>query len=184
MKKWIITIIMVTMVGYAVVDFVSSRSEVEELKIASEIDDGEGPEIGLNIGNRAPDFKLETLTGEEVQLSDFRGRRVMLNFWATWCPPCRAEMPDMEKFHQNTEIVILAVNLTNTEASRSAVDNFVDDYNLTFPILIDIDSAVSSLYAIRPVPTTYMIDSKGIIRNFAFGAVNYDQMIQEYEKMN
>ena len=68
---------------------------------------------GLEIGDKAPDFKLNTLEGETLQLSDFRGERIMLNFWATWCPPCRQEMPDMERFYKEHAPIIFSVNLTN-----------------------------------------------------------------------
>src|SRR5690625_4623501 len=139
--------------------------------------------IGLEIGNIAPDFTLSTLTGEEVSLSDFRGQRVMINFWATWCPPCRAEMPDMEKFHLNEDIVILAINLTETEPSIQQVQDFVDEFNLTFPILLDETITVATAYEIRPIPTSLLVDSNGIIQNKAFGALTYDLMVAEFEKM-
>ncbi|WP_343033610.1 TlpA disulfide reductase family protein [Virgibacillus ihumii] len=74
-----------------------------------------------------PGFQLETLEGEKVKLSDFRGNPVMLNFWATWCPPCRAEIPDMEKLHQNKDITILAVNLTKSEANIQNVNRVSSD---------------------------------------------------------
>lgn len=107
----------------------------------------------------------------------------MINFWATWCPPCRAEMPDMEKFYQDKDIVVLAVNLTDTENSLEDVKEFSDEYGLTFPILLDTDLETASLYSIQPLPTSYMVDSNGIIRNMAFGALNYDLMVQEFERM-
>src|SRR5690625_5188421 len=106
MKKWIIILVIVGLVGWAVYDFAANQEAEEE----------EDPVVGLEKGNLAPDFELETIEGETVKLSDYRGEKVMLNFWATWCPPCRAEMPDMQKFHENhDEGVILAVNLTETE---------------------------------------------------------------------
>lgn len=76
----------------------------------------------------------------------------MINFWATWCPPCRAEMPDMEKFHQEKNIVILAVNLTDTENDLEDIKDFSDEYKLTFPILMDTNLEVANLYMIQPIP--------------------------------
>ncbi len=140
-------------------------------------------EIGLEEGDLAPDFQLETLAGETVKLSEFQGQRVMLNFWATWCPPCRAEMPDMEKFHQEKDITILAVNLTKTEATIKDINNFVDEFGLSFPILLDQKIEVANTYQIRPIPTSYMIDSNGIIQYKALGALNYEMMVSEFEKM-
>lgn len=196
MKKWILMVIVIGMLGWAVYDFIDSNRKsanqfesVDDVQITEETkfgeDSGEAEEsvIGLEVGNKAPDFQLQTLTGDRVKLSDFRGNRVMINFWATWCPPCRAEMPDMESFHQDKDVVILAVNLTDTEASLENIEMFSDDYKLTFPILLDENLEVATLYMIQPIPTTYMVDSNGIISYKAFGAMNYDLMVQEFEKM-
>ncbi|WP_042150091.1 peroxiredoxin [Paucisalibacillus sp. EB02] len=196
MKKWILIVVIIGMLGWAVFDFVDSKGKiadqggnvVEGQEIADDTKKGEAeennePVIGLKVGNKAPDFQLQTLTGDNVKLSDFRGNRVMINFWATWCPPCRAEMPDMEQFHQDKDIVILAINLTDTETSIEDVESFSDEYKLTFPILMDSNLDVATLYMIQPIPTTYMVDSKGIISYKALGAMNYDLMVQEFEKM-
>src|SRR5699024_1179865 len=94
LKKWIIVIVIAGLLGYAVYDFASTKGGTAEK---------EEPDTGIEKGDMAPDFELETMDGETVKLSDFRGEKVMLNFWATWCPPCRAEMPDIQKFHENEE---------------------------------------------------------------------------------
>lgn len=140
--------------------------------------------IGLELGNIAPDFELTTLDGDEVSLSDFRGQRVLLNFWATWCPPCRAEMPDIEEFYLNHDVVVLAVNLTDAEPNVQQVQDFVDEYYLSFPILLDETVSVATMYEIQPIPTSYLIDSNGVIQNKAFGPLTYDLMVEEFEKMN
>mgnify|MGYP001432771688 FL=1 len=173
MKKGIIIAILVGLFAWAIYDFVIAKDEEEEIEA----------EVGLEKGNLAPDFELQTLDGETVSLSDFRGEKVMLNFWATWCPPCRAEMPDMQKFHENTDIVILAVDLLETENSRKNVPDFVEEFGITFRVLLDEDSSVANRYKIQPIPTTFMIDSEGKVHNVAYGALNYDLMIQEYENM-
>ncbi|WP_010648804.1 peroxiredoxin family protein [Oceanobacillus massiliensis] len=196
MKKWILLVVVIGMVGWAVYDFLDSNKKsavhfenVEELQeVEAEatdegVEENQKPVIGLEVGNKAPDFQLDTLSGDSVKLSDFRGHRVMINFWATWCPPCRAEMPDMEKFHQDKDIVILAVNLTNSESTVEDIENFADEYKLTFPVLMDSNLDVANLYAIQPIPTTYMVDSNGLISYKAYGAMNYDLMVQEFEKM-
>lgn len=107
----------------------------------------------------------------------------MVNFWATWCPPCRAEMPDMQKFYDNKDVAILAVNLTGAESGTKVVQEFVDEFGLTFPILLDKEMVVASQCQIQPIPTTFMIDSKGRIQNKSFGAQNYELMVREFEKM-
>jgi len=201
-KKWIFVVIILGMLAWAVYDFGfkdKASSSIKQTDVLTEENkdkkedkndtdkEAESKEtmikVGLEKGNLAPDFELETLDGEKVSLSDFRGKRVMLNFWATWCPPCRAEMPDMQKFHENKDVVILAVNLTETESSKDNVPTFVEDYGITFRVPLDEDSSVSTLYQIRPIPTTYLIDSNGMIHNVAFGAINYELMVQEFEKM-
>ncbi|MFD2656574.1 redoxin domain-containing protein [Gracilibacillus thailandensis] len=171
MKKWIISAVLLAMVVWAVIDMVTDNKVTE------------ADNIGLEIGNIAPDFELETLDGETVKLSDYRGEPVMLNFWATWCPPCRSEMPDMQRFYQDTDMNILAINLTDTEANVEDVNQFVEEYDLTFTIPLDQGNIVGNRYQIRPIPTTYMLDSNGIIQFNVFGPLNYDQMMLEYNKL-
>ncbi|RDW17242.1 TlpA family protein disulfide reductase [Oceanobacillus chungangensis] len=141
-------------------------------------------EVGTEIGNVAPDFEIQTLDGETVNLQHFRGKRVILNFWATWCPPCRVEMPDMQKLHENEDIIVLAVNLTDSEISQKDVKTFVNEFGLTFPIGLDKTGGISELYKINPIPTTIMIDSDGKIRFKFFGAMSYDTMTEELEKLD
>lgn len=175
MRKWIIVIVISVLLGYAVYEFVSSTSEAEG---------EEEPDVGLEQGNLAPDFELETMDGETVKLSDFRGEKVMLNFWASWCPPCRAEMPDIQKFHEKNDGVIVSVNLTETENSMRNVDEFVDEFDLTFDILKDEDTSVGNRYKAQALPTSYMINSKGEIHNIAVGPVNYDTLVEVFDEMD
>ncbi|GAA5417317.1 thiol-disulfide oxidoreductase ResA [Paraliobacillus ryukyuensis] len=139
--------------------------------------------VGLQIGNFAPDFTVETLKGEKISLKDYRGKQVMLNFWATWCPPCQAEIPEMQQFYHDNDVEVLAVNLTATESSVNAVKVFTDEYGLLFPILLDKDDQLSTTYHIQPIPTTFMIDTKGIIQHKFFGALNQEQMEQALRSM-
>jgi peroxiredoxin len=207
-KKAILIIVLIGMLSWAVYDLIvqkekhvllpdtsgeDTREEVkkeEESNVVINQEDeltdetSEKSTVGLDIGDAAPDFQLQLLTGEQVKLSDYLGKRVMVNFWATWCPPCQAEMPDMEKFYQSKDVVILAVNLTQTEPNTQQVQDFVNDFKLTFPILLDKKIKVATTYQIRPIPTSFMIDSNGIIQHKAFGPMTYDQMVQEFEKMN
>lgn len=191
MKRWIIIIVIVGMLGWTGWEFFSSNSEPEvsesELGASESVEGLEGnPEIaeGLEKGEKAPNFELEKMDGEKVKLSDFRGEKVMLNFWATWCPPCRAEVPDMQKLHENKDVTILAVNLLGQESGIDPVEEFLEDYGVTFNVLLDEDLVVAETYGIQPVPTTYMIDTEGVIQNMAFGALNYELMVQELDKMN
>lgn len=196
MRNIIFVIIVLGIIGWVGYDFISSNNQSDENEMGHKITAPpatndqtsenaiiESEDTGLELGEVAPDFELETLDGETARLSDFRGEKVLLNFWATWCPPCRAEMPDMQKFHENTDINILAVNLIETESSPQNVPEFRDELELTFPILLDKGSELSTGYQIMAYPTTFMIDTNGRIQYKAFGAINYDIMIQEFEKM-
>ncbi|TQS70592.1 TlpA family protein disulfide reductase [Ornithinibacillus gellani] len=185
MKKGIFIVIIVGMFAYAIYNFISNKDANQSLDNQAAVDDGEEEVamIGLEKGKKAPDFELESLDGETVKLSDYQGERVMVNFWATWCGPCRAEIPDLQKFHEDTDIVILGVNLTDSETNPSSIPTFLDNFGVTFPILLDKENLAASIYQIQPIPTSYMIDSEGIITYKALGAINYEKMIQEYEKM-
>jgi len=140
-------------------------------------------EVGINPGETAPDFELETLDGESVKLSDFRGQPVFLNFWATWCGPCRTELPAMQKLQENTDVHVLAVNLTKTELRKKHVQQFADAYQLDFPIALDIEGETADLYRINPIPTSYLLDSDGRIQHRAYGAMDYDSMVEHFQKM-
>ena len=117
----------------------------------------------------APDFTLPTLEGELVTLNDLRGQAVVINFWASWCPPCRTEMPSIEAVYQQYKdqgLVVLAVDIQEPVA---AVATFVDSMELTFPILLDADGSISQQYQVRGLPSTFFVDRQGVIRNVAFG---------------
>lgn len=117
----------------------------------------------LKVGDQAPDFVLKDLNGNNVKLSDYRGKGVFLNFWGTWCKPCEREMPYMERQYQkfnNQGVEILAINIAE---SNIPVRKFVDKYHLSFPIPMDKDREVTKAYGIGPIPTTVLIDEKGKI---------------------
>lgn len=134
---------------------------------------------GPKKGEIAPDFELENLKGDIIKLSDFKGKKVILNFWATWCPPCKDEMPDMEEFYQQAgkDVVILAVNID----PQYNVKKFVKENKITFPILLDRKDQVNTKYQIISIPTTYFIDEKGIIRHKHISVLT-KEMIIEYIK--
>ncbi|ASK64034.1 alkyl hydroperoxide reductase [Virgibacillus phasianinus] len=197
MKKAILLVIVVGMFGFAVYDFTSSTDEPTPKEGNESVSGGkitsppannqeevkESDQVGLERGEIAPDFKLQTLNGETVQLSDYRGKRVLINFWATWCPPCRAEIPDLQKLYENKDVAILAVNMTGSEKSKGAVTEFAKKYGMTFPVLLDENADVTTTYQVRAYPTSYMIDSEGRIQFIALGAMNYELMTQQLEKM-
>ncbi len=134
----------------------------------------------------APDFQLENLNGDMVQLNALRGRPVLLNFWATWCNPCRYEMPFLQALYEETRddengLVILAVD---TRENRSKVEQFISEAGFTFPVLLDTDAQVSTLYRIRAFPTTFFINKDGIIEVVKVGAfMDESELQQNVEKI-
>jgi cytochrome c biogenesis protein CcmG/thiol:disulfide interchange protein DsbE len=122
-------------------------------------------------GFTAPDFSLSSISGTEISLSDFSGKAVVLNFWASWCPPCRSEMPAFNQVfteYQNQDLAILAINATDQDSTQSAVD-FVESNKLTFYILFDHSGEVGNLYNIYSLPTTFFIDKDRIIQKVLIG---------------
>jgi cytochrome c biogenesis protein CcmG, thiol:disulfide interchange protein DsbE len=119
----------------------------------------------------APDFTLQTLDGQTVKLSDLRGKAVLINFWASWCPPCKAEMPAIQHIYddyRNQGLVVLAVNATNQDTFANA-QAFLTENNLTFPVPLDVNGEITRLYKINSFPTTFFIAPNGIIREVVIG---------------
>ncbi len=125
----------------------------------------------VKLGEPAPNFQLPDLNNHLVALSDLRGKVVLLNFWATWCGPCRVEMPAMEQLYHTfvrKDFEILAVSI---DAQGVAVTRpFQQEYHLTFPILHDPDYRVGLMYGARSLPMTFLVDRQGVVRHQIFGA--------------
>ncbi|MDW8327453.1 MAG: TlpA disulfide reductase family protein [Anaerolineales bacterium] len=122
-------------------------------------------------GFPAPDFTLETLDGDTASLADYRGRVIILNFWASWCGPCRAEMPALQALweaQRERGLVVLAINST-VQDSVPAATAFLQKMNLNLPVLIDRDGAATQRYLVRALPTTFFVDRQGIIRSMMIG---------------
>ena len=126
---------------------------------------------GVKLGEPAPNFQLPDLKGHLVTLSDVRGKVVLLNFWATWCGPCRVEMPAMEQLYRTFVRKDLEILAVSTDAQGVAVTRpFQEEYHLTFPILHDADYRVGLMYGARSLPMTFMVDRQGVVRHQIFGA--------------
>jgi peroxiredoxin len=129
----------------------------------------------IQVGDEAPNFTLRDLTGNAMSLSQLRGKVVLLNFWATWCGPCRVEMPAMEQLYRTLprkEFEILAVS---TDPQGAAVTRpFQREMGFTFPILHDSEYRVGLTYGARTIPITFMVDRRGIVRQKIFGARDWD----------
>ena len=138
---------------------------------------------GLGKGQIAPDFTLKTLTGETFTLSELKGKKVILNFWASWCPPCKKEMPHLQKYYEKEakedNAVIVAVNITHAERSMDrmkTVQQFVDGFDLTFPIPLMEEEGVDKLYQIITIPSTFMIDTEGRIQHQIIGPLDQEAL--------
>jgi cytochrome c-type biogenesis protein len=149
--------------------------------------DGAGGEMMVSVGllddrsveldELAPDFRLTDLDGNVVLLSDFRGKTVVLNFWASWCPPCREEMPEFQALWDergsggSDDLVVLAVNFLRDD-SVGAATNFIEANEFTFPVLFDTTRGdVATRYGVRGLPATFFIDRNGVVRTTALGPV-------------
>jgi peroxiredoxin len=128
----------------------------------------------LQKGQPAPDFVFPGLDGKMVRLSDYRGKVLFLNVWATWCPPCREEMPSMERLYNelkgnNFEIVAISIDASGGKK----VAPFVKEHNLSFPVLLDPEGAIKNRYGITGVPESFIINGQGIIEKVVIGPMDW-----------
>ena len=141
--------------------------DIEEGEVAEATSTENFP--GPNVGDRAIDFKLDTLGGDSITLSELKGKKVIVNFWATWCPPCKEEMPILEEYYKKygKDVEILAINID----PQYNVKEYQKTMGLTFPILLDNEDKINNAYDILTVPTTFIINEQGIITHKQIGAI-------------
>lgn len=122
------------------------------------------------VGSQAPDFQLNNLDGQSISLSDLRGKPVFINFWATWCPPCRSEMPYIQEIYEEWSgkgLVVLAINMGEKPPQ---VEEFMESQDLSLPVLLDTRGKVAQKYNIQFIPTSFFIDKDGVIAEKIIGA--------------
>jgi thiol-disulfide isomerase/thioredoxin len=131
------------------------------------------------------DFELEDLSGTGRRLSDFNGKVVFLNFWATWCGPCRFEMPSMEKLYNKYKDSGLEIVAVNLQEDRNSVQGFVDEYGLSFPVLLDKTGRIGATYGARSIPTTYIVGRDGTVLAGTIGTREWDteEFFRFFEKL-
>jgi peroxiredoxin len=170
--SWIILIVGVAVIGFALISF--SREPLNG--------DGELLTVAAAPGHLAPDFTLVTTEGETVSLSDYRGQVVVLNFWATWCGPCRFEMPDLQRMSEELagEAVVLGVNQGQDSAE---ITRFADTIGITYPLLLDENQITNNLYRVVALPTTYFIDADGVIQEQLAGTATQAVLQSKAEKL-
>jgi peroxiredoxin len=147
---------------------------------------------GLQVGQRAPDFvgsangkevRLTDLVGRPVRIDDFRGRPLWINFWATWCPPCQQETPDLRAAYEANRDGGFALLAISVQEPVDDVRSFVQRYGLTYDIGLDSTGAVFSTYSVFGLPTHYFVDRTGVIRDRYFGPLSRQQMDQKVARI-
>jgi thiol-disulfide isomerase/thioredoxin len=137
----------------------------------------------LRIGNIAPDFTLGSNRASRVSLSKLQGKLIILNFWASWCPPCRYEVPALQSVHHEygpQGVVVLAVN---EKEKLENVERFAHDNGINFAVWLDEDGWAGHIYQVRSIPTTYFIDRAGLIRAVQIGSMTREQIVAHLEKL-
>jgi peroxiredoxin len=182
-KKMIGYLIAILVIGSMIVITVKSNMEKNAPTDQAVSGDESSGTVGLKEGDLPPDFDLTTMSGDQVNLADLKGKKVILNFWASWCGPCKAEMPHMEKYYERNKeaanVEIIAVNMTNSERrGLKGVEEFIDEYGLTFPIPLDKDGKVERMYEIVSIPTTFMLGTNGEIVHKFVGPMD-EKMMEE-----
>jgi peroxiredoxin len=154
-------------VGLAVKLFLDSQAASTALPLPGAVSSA----YKFTSGTPAPNFQLQTPEGQTVSLSDFRGKQVVLNFWATWCPPCRSEMPDMQQLYdeRQDDLVVLAVDV---QEAGAPVRRFTDQLGLSFPVVLDTGGEVTQSFGVQSLPTSFFIDREGRVAAFNMGALN------------
>ncbi|HDR7803627.1 MULTISPECIES: redoxin domain-containing protein [Bacillus] len=188
-RKLTIIVVLLCLAGYAAYEQFGHKEQA--VKVKQEKSEATMKEIiarnGIEIGKSAPDFTLTKLDGTNVKLSDLKGKKVILNFWATWCGPCQQEMPDMEAFYKEHKenVEILAVNYTPSEkgGGEEKVSNFAKEKGITFPILLDKNIDVTTAYKVITIPTSYFIDTKGVIQDKFIGPMTQKEMEKRVAKL-
>ncbi|MBP2072274.1 peroxiredoxin family protein [Thermoanaerobacterium butyriciformans] len=140
-------------------------------------------QVGIEKGDLAPDFTLKDVNGKTVTLSKLRGKKVILNFWATTCPYCKIEMPELNKFYENNknDVVLLAIDIGE---DKSVVENYLEGKGYSFDVLLDSDAKVAMDYKVQFIPMSFFIDEKGIIRSISNGAMTYDEVDQYFKTIS
>ena len=188
-RKLTIIVVLLCLAGYAAYEQFGHKEQA--VKVKQEKSEAAMKEIiarnGIEIGKSAPDFTLTKLDGTNVKLSDLKGKKVILNFWATWCGPCQQEMPDMEAFYKEHKenVEILAINYTPSEKGGGVekVSNFAKEKGITFPILLDKNIDVTTAYKVITIPTSYFIDTKGVIQDKFIGPMTQKEMEKRVAKL-
>ncbi len=134
-------------------------------------------------GSVAPAIALETLQGDEVSLADYRGRVVLVHFWATWCGPCRYEIPELSRARDELSDLGFEILAVNVGEGDEAVTPFVESMEMAFPVLLDRDMRVAQSYAVRGIPTSVLVDQDGVVRMVHVGVLTEALLREQVETL-
>ncbi len=191
MKKILLIILVLTLVvgGCSKPSTEKTSDKVEENLPETEIAEEKNTEViageeteedfEIEIGKESPNFTHKNLDGKEVSLSDYRGKIVLINFLATWCPWCDKEMPDLQKLdEENDDLVVLAVDVMEKEEE---VKEYIEKNKYSFEVVLDEDGEIAKTYLVSGLPASYFVDEEGILLGGVPGAMTYEQMISILE---
>ncbi len=158
-KKIVLYILLLTLSFISIVSCDSKNSRRSQ----------QAPKVGF----KAPDFTLKSVDGKEYTLSDLKGKVVFVNLWATWCPPCKEEIPSMVKLYNKLKGGNFEILAISEDTDIEAVKKFIKQYKITFPVLMDTDKKVYNLYKATAVPETHLINKKGFLEDSTIGSFNW-----------
>ena len=183
---WVLAFAVVIVGAYVLYNRLSADMEMggiatvpQETAVAETVEDADSETEAQ--GSEAPDFTVYDLEGNAHKLSDFRGKPVLLNFWASWCGPCQMEMPDFQKFYEShgDKVNFIIVNLTDGQQETvESASAFITEQGYTFPVYYDTDIDAAMKYGVNAVPVSYFIDAEGYFVAWAQGALSADMLQQ------
>ncbi|MEM1503616.1 TlpA disulfide reductase family protein [Domibacillus sp. 8LH] len=177
MKEKVILLLLALSIGLFFFDQYAGKPKSPINKESSQTT--EQIKTGTEHGQKALDFGLKTRENQNIKLSDYKGKNVFVNFWASWCPPCRAEMPHIQDFYEEykgKDVAVLSVNLTHLDKDLDTIHQFVQKNGLTFPVIYDERRIVNDLYKVNTIPTSYVVDKDGVIRERIVGPVSKERL--------
>ncbi|NLW28507.1 MAG: TlpA family protein disulfide reductase [Erysipelothrix sp.] len=177
MKKIIISLLAVVLIVLLAMNIINNQNSTNE-------NSSETVVYGLGVTQTPYDYQYRDLNGQPVRLSDFKGKKVFMNFWASWCGPCRVEIPELIQVAQSrSDVVILGINVLESEKSEEVVRQFVKDQNMNFPVVFSTEKATQSFNAYT-LPVSFFINTDGTIYQHITGPMNEAQIIATFDAMD